>query len=93
MSDKNDQNRSAGDNERMKGVIDQAKDKASGDLSGHEQEGRKDGERTKRAVDAMSTGNTPRSGDDPQHITGDTMQTPMPDETGGEGAKRRGGDK
>lgn len=93
MSDKNDQNRTAGDNERMKGVIDQAKDTAAGDLSGHEQDGRKGGEQIRRAVDAMSTGNTPRSGDDPQHITGDTTRTPMPDETGGEGAKRRGKDK
>ncbi|MCM8738483.1 hypothetical protein M5E06_30620 [Azospirillum sp. A1-3] len=93
MSDKNDKSRTAGDNERMKGVIDQAKDQAAGDLSGHEQDGRKGGEQTRRAVDAMSTGNTPRTGDDPQHITGDTTRTPMPDETGGEGAKRRGRDK
>jgi hypothetical protein len=93
MSDKNDKSRTAGDNERMKGVIDQAKDRAAGDLSGHEQDARKGAEQIRRAVDAMSTGNTPRSGDDPQHITGDTTRTPMPDETGGEGAKRRGRDK
>ncbi len=94
-SDRNSsgQDRASGDNDRIRDAIDQAKDKAAGDLSGHDQEARESGERIKRAVDAMSPGNTPQAGDDPQHITGDTMQTPMPDETGGEGAKRRGRDK
>lgn len=98
MSNQNDQNRTAGqdraqgddgrDNERMKGVIDQAKDRAAGDLSGHEQDAREGGERIRRAVDAMSTGNTPQAGDDPQHRTGNTGRTPLPDATGGMGASR-----
>lgn len=72
----------------MKGVIDRAKDKAVGDLSGHEQEGCEGGERIGRAVDAMSTGNTPQAGDDPQHRTGNAGHTPLPDATGGMGAAR-----
>lgn len=99
MSDKNHQkqgqnegsgqDQAQGDNERMRDVIDQAKDTAAGDLSGHEQDGRKGGEQTRRAVDAMSTGNTPRAGDDPQHRTGNTGHTPLPDATGGMGASRK----
>ncbi|KAA0596594.1 hypothetical protein J2848_002270 [Azospirillum lipoferum] len=98
MSDRNDQNQgqdqgsgqdqAQGDNERMKGVIDQAKDRVAGDLSGHEQDAREGGERIRRAVDAMSTGNTPQAGDDPQHRTGNTGHTPLPDATGGTGASR-----
>lgn len=103
MSDRNDQhkgqhqgqNEGSGQdqaqagNERMRGVIDQAKDRAAGDLSGHEQDGHEGGERIKRAVDAMSTGNTPQAGDDPQHRTGNTGHTPLPDATGGMGASRK----
>lgn len=83
------QDQSSGDNERMKGVIDQAKDRAAGNLSGHEQDGREGGERIRRAVDAMSPGNTPQAGDDPQHRTGNTGHTPLPDATGGMGASRK----
>lgn len=75
-------------NERMRDVIDQAKDRAAGDLPGHEQDGREGGERIRRAVDAMSPGNTPQAGDDPQHRTGNTGHTPLPDATGGMGASR-----
>lgn len=83
------QDRASGDNDRMRDAIDQAKDKAAGDLSGHEQEAREGGERIKRAVDAMSPGNTPQAGDDPQHRTGNTGHTPLPDATGGMGASRK----
>ncbi|MBP2297595.1 hypothetical protein [Azospirillum picis] len=82
------QDRPAGDDERMKHVIDKAKDMSAADLSGHEAEAREEGGRIERAVDAMSLGNTPRSGDDPQHLTGNTGRTPLPDATGGAGAKR-----
>lgn len=96
MSDRNDQNQGQnegqeqgqGDNGRMKGVIDQAKDRTEGELSGHEQDAREGGERIRRAVDAMSPGNTPQAGDDPQHRTGNTGHTPLPDATGGMGNSR-----
>lgn len=98
MSDRNDQNQGQdqgsgqdqgqGDNERMKGVIDRAKDRAAGDLSGHDRDAREGGERIRRAVDAMSPGNTPQAGDDPQHRTGNTGHTPLPDATGGMGNSR-----
>ncbi|HYF87360.1 hypothetical protein [Azospirillum sp.] len=99
MDNRNDQNQAGGqdqaqggkgrDDDRMRDVIDQAKDKAAGDLSGHEQEAREGGERIKRSVDAMSPGNTPQAGDDPQHRTGNTGHTPLPDATGGMGASRK----
>ncbi|CAO3457114.1 hypothetical protein [Azospirillum largimobile] len=99
MDNRNDQNQAGGqdqaqggkgrDDDRMRDAIDQAKDKAAGDLSGHEQEAREGGERIKRAVDAMSPGNTPQAGDDPQHRTGNTGHTPLPDATGGMGASRK----
>ena len=62
-------------------VIDQAKGMSTGDLPSGDR-GAEEAERTKRAVDSMSTGNVPHGGDDPQR---GTQMTPMPTDTGGKG--------
>jgi len=89
-----------GQNDRMTGAIDKAKDKAAGELSGNpDTKGVESAEHIKRTVDSMSTGNVPHGGDDPQHTTGNTQHSPMPSDTGGKGRvgdtsmKDRGSDR
>jgi len=81
--DRNQSAQGGGDGgNRMSDAIDKAKDMKASDLpEGH---GGDEAERTRRVVDAASTGNVPHGGDDPQHHTS-TPMTPMPNQTGGKG--------
>lgn len=77
------------DSGRMAEIVDRAKSVDGAQLASaankHQEDVEAEAARTRRAADAMSGGDVPRGRDDPQHLTGNTQQTPLPDQTGGRG--------
>lgn len=77
------------DSGRMAEIVDRAKSVDGAQLASaankHQEDVEAEAARTRRAADAMSGGDVPRGKDDPQHLTGNTQQTPLPDQTGGRG--------